>query len=423
MPDLPFRDLAKLQESQFLDFEEREKIIDRVLLANYQAAYKETVAQIAALYAKVGLDDPVKGVYIRKEDAIRYNQLGNRLANLEAELKKLGKQGVLITEENSAQAVQDGYYRNVWAYTQAVGMRLDIPALPIDAIRAAVYSDASGLNMVKTWGKNTTDAIYKTQGAIVRGITMGHSYTKVARSIRDEFDKGLWQAMRVVRTEAGRCWSTGAEAAHGAAADAGLDVRKRWSAALDNRTRLSHARLDGEYADKDGLFWLGGEGQPQPRLFSDPAESVNCRCSAYDVLDGIEPSMRRIRDLEGDDGYSSEKAKSRIVPYQTFKEWATPQGWSEAKGWPKIQSTSEQKAAAKTYKPEKKITLKDMKEGKVGSGLRKNDSVDKDSEHGYKIPKPGNTEKFGTVEYWEKQAGISGPAFGSEEYWKRKIKR
>jgi hypothetical protein len=347
MPE--FRDLAKLQESQFMAWEERQKIIDRVLLANYRAAYKETMAQIASLYAKVGLDDPVKGVYIRKEDAIRYNQLGNRLANLEDELKALGKKGVRLTEDNSAQSIQDGYYRNAWAYTQTVGMELGIPALPIDAIREAVYpslrfgpNKETGLNLVSTWNKNSTDMLYKTQSALMRGITMGQSYTKMAGSIKTEFDKGLWQAMRVVRTEAGRCWSEGAEKSHEAAIEAGLDVKKRWSAALDKRTRIEHARLDGTYADKDGLFWIGGEGQPQPRLFSDPAQSINCRCAVYDVLEGLEPTMRRIRDLEGDDGYSSEKAKSRIVPYQSFETWAKPQGWTADKGWPRITTTAAQ---------------------------------------------------------------------------------
>jgi len=321
MPD--FADLAKLQESQFLAWEARQKIIDRVLLANYKASYQATLAQIASLYAKVGLDDPVNGVYIRKEDAIHYNQLYNRLDNLTTEMKKLEKAGVNLTEDASAQSVQDGYYRNEWAYSQATGVSLGFPSLPIAAIRSAVYSDVSGLDIVSTWKKNTTDGIYKTQAAIVRGITMGQSYTKVARSIKAEFDKGLWQAMRVVRTEAGRCWSEGAEASHGQAVEAGLDVLKRWSATLDSRTRLSHARLDGEYADENGLFWIDGVSAPQPREFGVAADDINCRCAVYDVLEGIEPSVRRIRD-EG------------IVPYQTFAQWATPRGWTPEKGWPKV---------------------------------------------------------------------------------------
>jgi SPP1 gp7 family putative phage head morphogenesis protein len=278
---------------------------------------------MAKLYAKVGLPSPENGIYIRKEDAIRYNQFNNRLDNLKAEIETLRKKGVKLTEENSAQSIQDAYYGGQWSFEQAVSVPLPIPALPVSVIRAAVYSDVSGLDLVKTWNKNSVDMFYKTQSAMMRGLTQGYSYTKMARSIKDEFDKGLWQAQRVVRTEAGRCWSQGAEEAHGQALEAGLNVRKRWSAALDKRTRPDHGHLDSTYADDDGLFWLSGEGKPQPRLFSDPAQSINCRCAVYDVLDGIEPSVRRIRD-EG------------IVPYQKFDDWAASKGYDPVKGWPKL---------------------------------------------------------------------------------------
>jgi len=334
MADKPFRDLAKLQEQGFYASEAaRDKAIDRALLRLYKDSYDRTTEDIAKLYAKVGLSTPVSTpsgpIYIRKEDAIRYNQLANKLQNLADEMTALRNKGVKLTEETSAQAIQDGYYRNVWAYDQAVGVKLGIPALPIAAIRAAVYSDVSGLDLVKTWAKNTTAGIYSTQSAIMRGITNGDSYTKIARTIKGEFDKGLWQAQRVVRTEAGRCWSEGAEASHEAAKEAGLVTKKRWSAALDKRTRSSHGALDGQYAEevKEGdevkyIFRMDGDTAPQPRMFSEVGHNVNCRCAVYDVLDGIESSVRRIRD-EG------------IVPYQTFDTWAESKGYDPVKGWPK----------------------------------------------------------------------------------------
>jgi hypothetical protein len=322
MTDLPFRDLAKLQEQRFKAFETKKDVIDRVLLRNFKAAYEETVGQMAKLYAKVGQENAKDGYYIHKEDAIRYNQFNNRLDNLKAEIETLRKKGVKLTEENSAQSVQDAYYGGQWAFEQAVSVPLPIPALPIAAIRAAVYSDVSGLDLVKTWAKNSTDMYYKTQSAMMRGLTQGYSYTKMARAIKSEFDRGLWQAQRVVRTEAGRCYSVGAEEAHGQALEAGLDVVKRWSATLDKRTRPDHGHMDGVEADAEGLFWLSGEGKPQPRMFSDPAQSIHCRCSTVDILDGISPEVRRIRD-EG------------IVPYVKFDEWAEAKGYDPVKGWPK----------------------------------------------------------------------------------------
>jgi len=333
VPDIPFRDLAKLQEQGFYASEAaRNKAIDQTLLRLYRDAYVKTTASIAKLYAKVGLETPLQTpsgpVFIRKEDAIRYKQLDNLLTNLADEMVKLRHKGVTLTEETSAMAIQDGYYRNVWAYDQAVGVRLGIPALPIAAIRASVYSEVSGLDLVKTWAKNTDNGNYATRSAIMRGITNGYSYTKVARSVKTEFDKGLWQAQRVVRTEAGRCWSEGAEDAHNAANEAGLVTKKRWSAALDKRTRPSHGALDGTFADEEGLFYLGGEGKPQPRMFSDPAESINCRCAVYDVIDDILPEVRRVRNDSG--------KGSRILPYQDWNTWAASRGWSPERGFPKV---------------------------------------------------------------------------------------
>jgi hypothetical protein len=321
MPD-NYADLQKLEESRFASWEKRQDYIDKILLRNYKTAYQETIDQMAKLYAKVGLKTPIDGRSIRMEDAIHYRQLENKLENIAAEMVKLRNKGVKLTEENSAHSIQDAYYGNQWALEQIVGVVLPIPALPVGVIRASVFSEKSGLNFVQTWAKNSTDAIWATRSTITRGITQGFSYTKMARAIKDQFDKGLWQSMRVVRTEAGRNWSEGAEELHGKATELGLEVRKRWSAALDMRTRTTHANLDGTYADDEGLFYIEGEGQPQPRLFSDPGESINCRCSAYDVLEDIGPTVRRIRG-EG------------IVEYKTFKEWAIPKGWDPVKGWPK----------------------------------------------------------------------------------------
>jgi hypothetical protein len=414
MPDLG-ASLPKLQESRFLAFDRRMKTPEQLLLVAYKTAYKETIDEMATLYAKVGLKTPVDGVSIRKEDAIRYNQLDNRLKNIADEMAGLRKMGVKLTEETSAQAIQDAYYGNQWAFEQAVQAPLKIPALPVAAIRASVYSDVSGLDLVSTWAKNTTTGVYSTQAAIMRGITQGYSYAKMASAIKGEFDKGLWQAMRVVRTEAGRCWSEGAEAAHQAAVEAGLNVRKRWSAALDQRTRLDHANLDGTYADDEGLFHIGGLSAPQPREFGDPAQDISCRCNAYDVLDGIEPSVRRIRD-----DYTDPKSGSSIQSYQTFEQWATPKGWTKDAGWPKIQSTPQQKVAAKTEIPIKQKAVKLTAKDKV----RKQEPWEKEHQPGgYQIPKPKpvNDEKFGSMEYWEKQAGIKSPEFGSEEYWRRRL--
>lgn len=70
----------------------------------------------------------------------------------------------------------------------------------------------------------------------------------------------------------------------------GVDVRARWMATLDSRTRDSHRQLDGEAAGDDGRFSNG------PRYPGDPtgpaSEVWNCRCTlvasipGHDVFEG-----------------------------------------------------------------------------------------------------------------------------------------
>lgn len=70
----------------------------------------------------------------------------------------------------------------------------------------------------------------------------------------------------------------------------GIDVRARWMATLDSRTRDSHRKLDGEVAGDDGKF---SNGLRYPGDPEGPASEVwNCRCTlvasipGHDVFEG-----------------------------------------------------------------------------------------------------------------------------------------
>ena len=70
----------------------------------------------------------------------------------------------------------------------------------------------------------------------------------------------------------------------------GIDVRARWMATLDSRTRDSHRQLDGEVVGDDGKF---SNGLRYPGDPTGPASEVwNCRCTlvasipGHDVFEG-----------------------------------------------------------------------------------------------------------------------------------------
>lgn len=112
---------------------------------------------------------------------------------------------------------------------------------------------------------------------IARGIATASEYKVIARNIAADSNMGFNRAMRIARTEGHGMQCQAAETAQHAAKKAGADVLKQWNAALDKRTRASHARLDGEIRELDEKF---SNGMMRPADKNGvAAEVVNCRCA------------------------------------------------------------------------------------------------------------------------------------------------
>jgi SPP1 gp7 family putative phage head morphogenesis protein len=204
-------------------------------------------------------------------------------------------------------------------------MGISFGVVPIDAVRASLYSEQSGRNYIVTFKDNARTRIQTTRAAITRMIATGQSWQRTAEELKDQFEKGYNDAVRVVRTETARNYTQGTLNGFERAEDVGINIVKTWLATLDDVTRDTHAALDGTDADEDGLFWIGSDSAEGPGLFADPAEVVNCRCAVIARIGGISPAFRRDNmDKEADP-----------IPYQTWTDWAESKGWSEETGWPK----------------------------------------------------------------------------------------
>lgn len=126
------------------------------------------------------------------------------------------------------------------------------------------------------------DALRKAiQAEISRGIATSLPYSEVARNISNAANVPRSNAMRIARTEGGRIQNKAAFDVAEKAKKAGADVVKQWSAALDARTRPSHAKLDGEVRELEEKF---SNGLMYPKDPSGSAgEVVNCRCRMKEV--------------------------------------------------------------------------------------------------------------------------------------------
>lgn len=129
----------------------------------------------------------------------------------------------------------------------------------------------------KLYGKYTDELKKHIRSVISRGVATGLPFADIARNLNNRARVTYNQAARVARTEGHGVQCQAAWDAQHDAKKAGADVVKQWDAAMDKRTRASHARLDGEIRELDEKF---SNGMKMP---SDPAggaaEVVNCRCA------------------------------------------------------------------------------------------------------------------------------------------------
>ena len=98
-----------------------------------------------------------------------------------------------------------------------------------------------------------------------------------------------------------------------------MQLRKRWIAVKDGRTRHEHALLDGQTVALDEPFRIDGHKLMFPGDPSGAARLVwNCRCTMRTVeKEGIEaePRQMRVRDPE--------TGRNVLVNEMTYKEWVS----------------------------------------------------------------------------------------------------
>lgn len=264
------RDYRKLITGVYDRGEKRTAIAERNLAKIYRAAYEDLTNSLASLYKKMG-DNP------SMQEARRYARLDSLRKDVNAAYKSLLKKNISETTANNSFSYANSVYGTEWAIDQATGIELKWDIIPVDAIRSSVFSDVAGKTFVDRFkGEWTIKNIIKVDNAIGIGLTLGESYPKVARRIKENIQSSYNEAIRIVRTEATRSQTLGHLQTYDMAQEMGIKMQKKWVATLDERTRSSHGHLDGQNADDEGLFWIGNDSAEGPGLFSLPENSINC---------------------------------------------------------------------------------------------------------------------------------------------------
>lgn len=172
---------------------------------------------------------------------------------------------------------------------------------------------------------------YPKKRALKRGIDLDYGKKQITASVTssilqgkdikemaDDLQKRIESMSRESAIRTARTAVTGAQNAgrldtYYAAEKMGIKCRKMWVATLDDRTRDSHAALDGEIVENDKTFSNGCRFPGDPR--GAPGETYNCRCTMVSDLPGIDApkGMRRVRNPA--------TGQNELIEYQTYKQW------------------------------------------------------------------------------------------------------
>lgn len=120
---------------------------------------------------------------------------------------------------------------------------------------------------------------------ILQGILQGESIPKLADRLAPMVDGNRAAAVRNARTAVNYAENQGRlDSMKAAEEECSLVYAKEWVATLDDRTRESHAEINGEQVGLDEYFSNGLLCPSDPS--GDPAEVYNCRCTMKRVLVG-----------------------------------------------------------------------------------------------------------------------------------------
>lgn len=158
------------------------------------------------------------------------------------------------------------------------GVPLVIPVDQAAAVKAVLTDSKVSNGLYNALGVDVKKLKKTITQEISRGIASSLPYSDIARNISSVSKAPLSRAKTIARTEGHRIQQTSARDAQYAAKKKGADVVKQWDAALDGRTRDSHARVDGEIRELDEKFSNGLKYPGDPS--GGAAEVVNCRCTA-----------------------------------------------------------------------------------------------------------------------------------------------
>lgn len=208
-------------------------------------------------------------VYQKKYQTALQKQVGGIL-------DKMHEKEFKLVSDYITECYENGFIGTMFDL-QGQGIPMCFPLDQEAMVRAVQLDSKISKGLYSRLGEDVALLKKKITAQVSRGISTGMSYQQVAQQLAGYTNIGFNNAVRIARTEGHRVQvQSGMDACY-KAKEKGADVVKQWDAALDKRTRESHAMVDGEIRELDKPFSNGLMFPGDPS--GGAAEVVNCRCA------------------------------------------------------------------------------------------------------------------------------------------------
>lgn len=309
----------------------------------YREAGKELQATIDAYFEQFKKrDEEMKALIGTVQNGEEWTEAKYKMWRL----KQIGRgerfesmQDKVARRATDARAVAEAYTNDV---TPGIySLNRNYSAYTIEQVAGNVGFDLWDEQTVKRLMVEQPDLMpyYPPKRALKRGIDLAYGKKQITASVTssilqgksikhmaDDLQKRITtmsrdSAIRTARTAVTGAQNAGRMDSYAAAQKMGIKLRREWVATLDNRTRHTHAMLDGQQADIDKPFKVDGYEIMFPGDTSAPGYLVyNCRCTTTAVVDGVDTSSAQRRARNADTG------QTEVISNMTYAEWA---GWKK----------------------------------------------------------------------------------------------
>jgi SPP1 gp7 family putative phage head morphogenesis protein len=293
--------------------QEIDKLLDQMIVdaeKNLDKAFaermKDILTQIATMYEKYSVEGELTLAQMSK-----YGRLAKEMEVITEEMTEQYKYVSEAIQELMENTYLQNYLRSafLYEYQAQVSMGFTVPSTKL--IKAAIRNPIPKLTLPEIMKAHRNQIVNDINIQLTQGLLAGEDYSRMAKRITKVVDFSRAKARRVARTEAGRVRSE-ARLAAGEQAEKHANLTKVWLSSLDERTRLSHRKLDSQEADKDGYFHYQGLKAKAPLLWHRADLDINCRCTIIYKVNNELPAVRRSRNADG---------KNEVIPFQSYEEW------------------------------------------------------------------------------------------------------